>query len=209
MTQHLHQLGKLLRVKELKKDNAYKEMQAKREEVREAEHRLNQATQKVDESRATLPSREDRIYDDVMHKVVDLRELDRRVKAKVAELHKSHEKLEDLRERAKHVHLRLLGELDTARIHYRKTEKDVDKYGLLIGDEKRKAEEEHERREEVELEDGSARKKPRSWEMGPSPRRERSVPSKLGKNVPVPMKKNLLHDLIGKKATQDEGHTRR
>ena len=88
------QMKVLLRVKELKEQQAFRAMTAKRAQVAEAMAALEAARQHVRESAATLPAREDAIYKEIMRRVVDL-DIIEETKGKVVVLEKQHAKLVD------------------------------------------------------------------------------------------------------------------
>jgi hypothetical protein len=88
------QMKVLLRIKELKEEQAFRAMTAKRAQVAEAMAALEVARQCVRESAATLPAREDAIYKEIMRRVVDL-DIIEETKGKVVVLEKQHAKLVD------------------------------------------------------------------------------------------------------------------
>lgn len=124
------QLKILLRVKQLKEEQALRTMQKKRQELREAQVALDEKRAIVDESRRTLPAREDAIYAEIIGKRTDLGGIDE-TKGKVLRLEADHQRLVDEAERARHVMLRIEGELDAATKAYQKALKDRDKYVIL------------------------------------------------------------------------------
>jgi hypothetical protein len=124
------QLKVLLRVKQLKEEQAFRAMTAKRQEVSEALAAVEAAKVRVRESAATLPAREEAIYREILRRVVDLPTIDN-TKGKVLALETEHAKLVDARERAAHVHARLEKELEDAVRAYRQCVKNRDKYVVL------------------------------------------------------------------------------
>src|SRR5262249_10194286 len=150
--QMIGQMLVLLRIKELKQDNAFRAMRAKRTQVDEAKVATERARDVVEESKATLPSREDAIYADVMGKVVDLDAIDD-TPGKVVQIEKEHAKLTDALDRAAHVQDRLENELVTATQVYNQATQQRDKYNIITDELKLEANAVAEQREEVEVED--------------------------------------------------------
>lgn len=146
------QLVTLLRVKELKRDQAFRAMRAKAAEVDEAKAATRHAQAVVDESASTLAAREDAIYAAVLGQVIDLDGVDR-VRGKVVALERDHQALKDDLDRAAHVEARLAGELVTLTDQYRQCERTCDKYIVITDEMKRELEAFGERREEGEVED--------------------------------------------------------
>ena len=154
------QMMTLLRVKELKQDQALRVMRAKRSQTEEAKTATERAHDVVEQSAATMPSREDAIYAEVIGKVIDLGEIDE-TRGRVVQLEKEHSRLKDAWERARHVEARLEKELETATDTYRQSTKVKDKYAILTDTLKREVEEIANQREEAEVEDLFARPRPR------------------------------------------------
>ena len=142
----------LLRVKELKEEQAFRAVNAKRAHVADALVRLEAARKRVNESAATLPAREDAIYREILKKVVDLDAIED-TKAKIVALEKEHAKLVDAQERARHVHLELERELEAAIAAWRNTVKGRDKYVILTDTLVAEFRAQVEHREEAEVED--------------------------------------------------------
>jgi hypothetical protein len=146
------QLKVLLRIKQLKQEQAFRAMNVKRQQVGEALAAIETAQARERESAATLPVREDAIYSEIMHHVIDVPVIDE-TKARVVALEKEHARLVDAVERAVHVHARLEKELQDAVKIYRKTVKDGDKYLILTDEVGAAIGAQAERREEAEVED--------------------------------------------------------
>lgn len=142
----------LRRIKELRQEQAFRAMRAKRMEVEEAMRATQKALEIVDASAATLASREDAIYAEVLGRVVDLGGVDD-TRGKVVQLEKEHARLKDDWERAAHVQARLEDELAAATDRYRQTTKAHDKYIIITDEMKKEIEELDGRREETEIED--------------------------------------------------------
>jgi hypothetical protein len=146
------QMKVLLRIKELKEEQAFRAMTAKRAQVAEAMTALEAARQCVRESAATLPAREDAIYNEIMRRVVDLDVIEQ-TKGKVVVLEKQHAKLVDAQERSHHIHDRLNKELQETIQTWRNTVKGRDKYMILTDGLSAELRAQVEAREEVEVED--------------------------------------------------------
>ncbi|WP_378940848.1 YscO family type III secretion system apparatus protein [Mesorhizobium sp. ANAO-SY3R2] len=142
----------LLRVKELKEEQAMRAMQAKRQQFDSAQRQRVSAEADVTESAATLPSRENAIYAEILGKIVDQDEIDQ-TKGRVVQLEKEHGALKDIAERCRHVEHRLEGELESATLAYRYAQKKRDKFQIVTDDLVSAAAVEAEHREEVEVED--------------------------------------------------------
>jgi len=146
------QISVLLRVKQLKEEQAFRAMNAKRQQVAEAKAVVDAALARMEESAATLPAREDAIYAEILRQVVGLTAIEE-AKAKVVALEKEHGKLVDAHERAVHIHAKLVDELQAALQAYRKTIKDRDKYVILTDQLRAELDAQLSQREEVEIED--------------------------------------------------------
>jgi hypothetical protein len=146
------QMKVLLRIKELKEEQAFRTMTAKRTQVAEALAKLEAAREQVRESAATLPAREDAIYREILRRVVDLDAIED-TKGKVVALEKEHAKLVDAQERAHHIHVGLEKELQDAIQAWRNTVKGRDKYVILTDGLSAELRAQLEHREEAEVED--------------------------------------------------------
>jgi accessory colonization factor AcfC len=152
----ISQMAMLLRIKELKQEQAFRAMRSKRQQVEDAMRETEHAREVVSRSAATMSAREDAIYADVVGRVVNLGEVDE-VRGKVVLLEKEHARLNDAWERAKHVEARLEGELETATVRYRQSTKVHDKYVIITDAMRQEAADVLNQREEVEVEDLFAR----------------------------------------------------
>ncbi len=150
------QVRTLLRVKELKLEQAERAMMAKRQEVEEARGRTREAEAAVAESVRTYAAREDAIYQPILGEVIDLGDVDE-TNGKVVQLGKDHATLEDALERARHVEARLEEELQAATGRYNLALRSRDKFTLITDELAQAAMAEAEQREEVEIEDLFAR----------------------------------------------------
>lgn len=148
----IRQMRTLLRVKELKHDQALRAMQVKRQQVEAARAATARASAAVDESAATYAAREDAIYADILGQIIDQGDVDE-THGRVVQLEKDHAALVDALERAKHVEARLQGELDAATAAYFQALKIRDKFSLITDDMQQTADAEAEQKEEVEIED--------------------------------------------------------
>ena len=154
------QMQVLLRVKDLKQDQALRTVRTKRGQVEVAKLATERARDVVTESAATLPAREDAIYQDILGQVVDLAAIDA-TRGRVVVLEAEHGRLKDALERANHVERRLEGELDTATLHYRAAVKVRDKYAIVTDEMKAEADAVANAKEEIEIEDLFARPRKR------------------------------------------------
>jgi predicted RNase H-like nuclease (RuvC/YqgF family) len=145
-------LHMLLRVKQLKEDQASRALHAKRQQVNDAKTALDRAREIERANAGTLPAREERIYSGIMSRIVSFDEIED-TKARVKQLQTEHTKLVDAIERAVHVHIRLQNELAEAAEKYRVAVKSKDKYVQLTEqiDGERLSHLAH--REEIEVED--------------------------------------------------------
>lgn len=154
------QLKTLLRVKELKEDQAFRAVQKKRAELREAQSAVIDAENNVKQSAATLPEREAAIYAPVLGKVVDQGALEE-ARGDVINLQKAHQALVDIVDSRKAAVRRIEEELAVATAQYRERQKQRDKYVILtdtLGEELTNV---ANAKEETEIEDlfGTGRKK--------------------------------------------------
>jgi hypothetical protein len=145
-------LRALLRVKELKEEQAFRAVNMKRREVADALAMLTAARQKLDSSLATYSRREDTIYQAIMRRIVHFDELEE-TKGKIQVLEKEHAKLADGVERAVHVHERLTKQLSQAIAAYNETVKERDKYSILTEQIGAEVRDQIAYREESEVED--------------------------------------------------------
>ncbi|MBB3950320.1 type III secretion system stalk subunit SctO [Aureimonas jatrophae] len=146
------QMKVLLRVKDLKQDQAFRELQRRRAAVREAEEETRQAEAAVAESQRTMETREDAIFADILGRVVDLAEIDA-THGRVVALVREHTVLTDTRERAVHVEARLRDEAETQSGVYQAAVKVRDKYTILTDDLVQARDAERAMAEEIEIED--------------------------------------------------------
>lgn len=142
----------LLRIKQLREEQAFRALQLKRSQVTEGEGRVARAQKEVLESKRTLPAREDAIYVELIGHIVEPDAFDE-ARAKVVDLEKAHARLEDELERARHVLARLQEELEAALAAHRAALKARDKYDIIIDELQREALALVDAKEEVEIED--------------------------------------------------------
>jgi hypothetical protein len=146
----------LFRVKELREEKCMRAVQAKRNEVLQAEMTVRAAYAAMQRSAATLLEREDGIYSEIIREVVGLPKLER-IKARVKEMEKQHQKLVDDLERAMHVHENLQQALEALREEHRNALIVRDKYQMTKDLLETEAKLEIESAEEAELEEVSTR----------------------------------------------------
>lgn len=150
------QLKMLLRVKELKHDQALRAMQAKRQELDAARSAVLLAKARVEESASTYEAREDAIYAEVLGHVIDMDDVDA-TQGRVVQLEKDHTQLKDALERAIHVEARIEKELEEATAAYAAAVRKRDKFALLKSDAQHTLDAAAEYKEEAEVEDIFAR----------------------------------------------------
>jgi hypothetical protein len=148
----IEQLKVLLRIKELKEEQASRLVHAKRREVIDAVTATETADEKVRGNAATLPAREDEIYRGIIGRVVEYDEIEE-AKSEMQVMEREHAKLVDAMERATHVHARLEKELVEAVHVHRKATKDRDKYIVLTDEVSSELRIQTDYREEAEVED--------------------------------------------------------
>jgi hypothetical protein len=146
------QMKVLLRVKQLKLDQAFRAMQAKRQQLAKAQEATARAKAAVAESARTYAAREDAIYAGILGRVVDLDGVDD-THALVVELQKDHQALKDGVERAIHVEARVQGELDAAVAAYQAATRMRDKFSTITDELVAAAASEADYKEEIEVED--------------------------------------------------------
>jgi len=156
------QMTMLLRVKHLRQEEALRRFQVSQAAARAAQAVTEAAAVAVDESRRTMGAREDRIYDDILQRVVDPAELEE-TRGRVVRLQKEHDVLVDDRERALHVEARAMREADAANAAYRAAAMVHDKYKIITDEIAEAHRRESDHREEVDMED-TFRHAPRSLE---------------------------------------------
>jgi hypothetical protein len=155
------QLKVLLRIKELREQQAFRVVHAKRRAVADAVSAMATADEKAKENAATLPAREDAIYRGIIGRVVDYDKIEE-TKGEMLVLEREHAKLVDAFDRATHVHARLEKELNVAVEAHRKTTKDRDKYIMLTEEVSSQFRAQTAHREESEVEDNFSSRRRRS-----------------------------------------------
>jgi hypothetical protein len=150
------QMRVLLRVKDLKLDQALRAMQAKRAEREAARQERVSAENAVAQSEASYAAREDAIYADIIGKIIGQDGVDE-THGRVAQLQKSHAALKDELERALHVEARLEQELQAATAAYFAAQRIRDKFSMITDNLQQEIDTVAEAREEVEVEDLFAR----------------------------------------------------
>jgi hypothetical protein len=157
----ISQIKTLLRVKELKHDQALRAMQVKRQQRDTARDASGRARVQVEESAATYVQREDAIYAEVIGQVIDRGEVDA-THGRVVVLEKDHAQLKDALERALHVEARLEAELEAATARYFAALRKRDKFVFIADDMRQAADAVAELHEETEVEDMFARPRGRA-----------------------------------------------
>jgi hypothetical protein len=155
------QMKVLLRVKDLKLEQAERAMQAKRAQRDAARLEREQAAETVEESARTYAAREDAIYDDIMGREIGQDVVDE-TRGRVVQLEKAHAALKDELDRALHVEARLEQELVTATAAFFAAQRARDKFTIITDDLKQALNALVEGREEVEVEDLFSRPRKRA-----------------------------------------------
>lgn len=155
------QMKTLLRVKDLKLEQAERAMQAKRAQRDAARIEREQAAEIVAESARTYVAREDAIYDDIMGREIGQDVVDE-TRGRVVQLEKSHAALKDELDRALHVEARLEQELLVATGAFFAAQRARDKFTIITDGLQQAANALVEGREEVEVEDLFARPRRRA-----------------------------------------------
>jgi hypothetical protein len=148
----MDQLKRLLRVKDLREEQAFRRVNAKRREVLEAEAALRNAWRAVRDSAATLPDREDAVFKPIIQRVVGFDDVEQ-AKANLQALQKEHTKFVDNAERAAHVEKRLQKQLAEAIAAHLHSISERDKYTTLTDEAVSRWRTQRDDREEVEIED--------------------------------------------------------
>lgn len=157
----MKQMRTLLRVKQMKHDEALREMQIRRKRVEEAGEVTRQAEKTLEESRRSYGAREDAIYARILGAVIDPGQVDE-TRARIVGLEKDHTRLVDALERARHVQARLERELEEATTKYFSALRARDKFTMINQELLREAEVAAEYREDVENEDRFCRPRERA-----------------------------------------------
>ena len=154
------QLTTLLRVKQLKEDQAFRAVNVKRAELAQADVAVAEAKALVDASAATLDDRCEAIYRALIGRDIEVGEIDE-AKGKVLQIEKEHGKLVDGYDRTVHIRTRVASELEAAVHHHRMATKAKDKYVIIRDEVVREVQGLLDIREEIEIEDmfGTRRQK--------------------------------------------------
>lgn len=150
------QMKALLRIKELKQEQALKAMRAAKAQLERAREATQRAFEAAEAFRVTIPAREQAAYDKVLRRIVNLDGLDD-VRAEIVGIEKEHTALRDEWDRARQIEARRQEERDAAGAAYRAAVRNRDKYITITETMQTEAEEEAALREETEIEDLFAR----------------------------------------------------
>jgi hypothetical protein len=123
----IKKISRLLRIKEIKEEEALRALQAKRRELSNAELDKVKAEEAVAESKRTYEAREDAIYQQILGATIKQNAIDD-TKAKVVALAGEHQALIDDVTRMIHVIERLKGEVRQAVEHHARCVRIKDKY---------------------------------------------------------------------------------
>ena len=147
----MDKLKVLLRLKGLREEQTFRRVTAKRREVLDAEAVLHAARRAMRESEATLPTREDGVFQPILRRVVGFDDVDR-AKANLQALQKEHGKFVDSAERAGHVEKRLQKQLVEAIKVHQQAIRQRDKYTTLTDEAATEHRQQFDYRDEVEVE---------------------------------------------------------
>lgn len=127
------QIEMLLRVKQLKEEQAFRQVNVKRQQLTVARRQLEAAEEAIRASAEALPAREAAIWAEVMRRIIALTDIDT-VKARIKALQDAHQRLVDAGARARHVLARAEKELADALEAHRHALRARDKYVVLRDD---------------------------------------------------------------------------
>ncbi|MFC0217410.1 YscO family type III secretion system apparatus protein [Pseudochelatococcus lubricantis] len=148
----IRQMKALLRIKELKQEQALNTMHARHAQLEQAREATRRAFETAEAFRVTIPAREDAVYARVLGRVVGIGSLDD-VRADIVAIEHEYTALRDDWDRARQIEARRKEELDEAIAAYRTAVKNRDKYIDITGTMQVEAEEMAALKEEIELED--------------------------------------------------------
>lgn len=123
----IKKVSRLLRIKEIKEEEALRALQLKRHELSKAEADLVRSQEEVDESKRTYEMREDAIYQAIIGETIQQNDIDK-TKARVVALANEHQGLIDKMTRMIHVVERIKGEVAKAVDHHARCVRVKDKY---------------------------------------------------------------------------------
>jgi hypothetical protein len=148
----IRKIARLLKIKEMREQDALRLVQLKRRALTEAEAERDEAVRIRDESERTYPEREQAVYDTVMGRVV-AQDAVEDMKAALVRLAESRQELEDEVTRMNHVVERFRRELQEARALHAAAVRAKEKYVFLHGHVRDLMLAETEAREEGEVEE--------------------------------------------------------
>ncbi len=145
-------LRRLLKIKDMKEQEALRLLQAKRRALSAVERELEQAVADCAESARTYPEREEAVYDQIMRRVVDQGEIDD-MKGDLVKLEQAHQEFVDAVTRMRHVVERTRNEVEAAKRSHATTIRVRDKYIHLVATAVAEKTAEDDAREENEIEE--------------------------------------------------------
>lgn len=148
----MNQIKTLLRVKQLKEEQAFRTVNVKRQQVIVARQQLEAAERAIADSAAALPAKEAAIWAEIMRRVIALNDIDT-IKLKIKALQDAHQRLVDAGARARHVLARAETELADAITAHKRAIKTRDKYIVLRDDVVAEFQALQDHKEEAEVED--------------------------------------------------------
>lgn len=148
----MDQIKMLLRVKQLKEEQAFRTVNVKRQQVVVARQQVEAAERAIADSAAELPAKEAAVWAEIMRRVIALDDIDT-VKLKIKTLQDAHQRLVDAGARARHVLARAENELAEAVATHKQAVKTRDKYVVLRDDVVAEFQALQDQKEEAEVED--------------------------------------------------------
>ncbi len=148
----IRKIARLLKIKDMREQEALRLVQVKRRALREAEAELDRAVEIRDESVRSYPEREQAVYDTVMGRIV-AQDAVEDMKAGLVRLAETHQEVVDEVTRMEHVVARFRRELSDAREAHAAAVRAKEKYVFLHGHVRDLMLAEAEAREEGEVEE--------------------------------------------------------
>ena len=148
----IRKIARLLKIKEMREQEALRLVQIKRRALSEAEAERDRAVEIRDDGKRTYPEREQAVYDTVMGRVV-AQDAVEDMKAGLVRLAETQQELEDEVTRMEHVVARFRRELAEAREAHAAATRAKEKYVFLLGHVREIVLAEAEAREEGEVEE--------------------------------------------------------
>lgn len=129
----IEKIAPLHKVKAMREKTALRRLRAKRDRLSEVSRIRLECELAVKESADNLPHRENAIFQEIIQKVVDSREIDS-VREDVFQLHRSHQQLEDNLENAMQEQHQLVAEVESAHQAHVIAQRAYQKFDLALED---------------------------------------------------------------------------